>query len=666
MKLQPHPATHLGSRSLDLESRMALPVAAEMNPSLSSVRRQAAPFLILAASLLATRVQGEVQRDWNATLPTLAGRILEISGRSRLTVTDSIAPLSAAVLDLRSDDVWIHFPNVRPSRLDSLYRSQFKVNGVAAVPGTNVRFEQHLQGTVVISHGKTHKALRLYSEAGRRGDSLALEPATYHRSAQLGSMDNRARSFRLQHGYMATLAENDDGTGRSRVWVADRQDVLVDTLPSWLSGKVSFVRVFPWRWTGKKGWTNGTPAANALRTHWWYNWDNGAASTLDLEYVPMRHGKTWPSYANINTKQNVTHALGYNEPDRPDQANATVQEALDAWPEMMKSGLRVGSPSPSDASVGLDWLYEFMRRADSLKYRVDFIPVHWYKGGQTATQFHGWLKGIHERTKRPIWITEWNNGANWTCCKPTYEEQANAVRQMIRMMDTSRFVERYSIYEWVEDTRQMFLENPGKLTLAGEVYRAGVSPMAYDDDMTNLVHGACLSSPISPNILLRGAWHQSPYATADLGDTVTLSPWPWSGGTWSWTGPEGFASSDRTIEVPLIRASKAGTYRAVHVNGSGCRSSLEFQVGLRSASSVSRSPTAGAWIRDGHLRLTGESGPAATVVLSDVRGNILLRRDLPVNASLDLRPFAAGSCLLVRVERSGRVLLSQNVVLLAH
>ncbi|MBK8803291.1 MAG: hypothetical protein IPN71_14775 [Fibrobacteres bacterium] len=619
--------------------------------------------LAFAIGLAGASMAAEVRRDWNASVASLKNLSLEITGRSRVSITDSVAPLSGSVLDLQSDDVWLYLPNIRPARFDSMYRAQIKVRGAAAQPGSNVRFEQYLQGTMVISHGAAYKALRLYSQTNRRGDSLLLEPSTYYRTSQLGSMDNQARSLWLRQGYMATLAENEDGTGQSRVWVADLQDLLLDTLPAALAGKASFVRVFPWRWTAKKGWTNGVPAANALNAHWWYNWDNAAASTLDLEYVPMRHGKTWPDYANINSKTKVTHALGYNEPDRPDQANATVEEALAAWPEMLKSGLRLGSPSPSDASTGADWLFEFMRRADSLKYRVDFVPVHWYKGGQTASQFYGWLKWIHERTKRPVWITEWNNGANWTCCKPTYAEQATAIGQMIRMMDTARFVERYSIYEWVEDTRQMFLENPGKLTQAGEVYRADLSPMAYDADMANLVHGACLSSPISPNILLRGAWHQSPYATVQTGDTVSLSPWPWAGGTWSWTGPGGFRSTERTVVIPVTDAAKTGVYRAVHVNAAGCPSSLAFEVGLQGVSALAPRSAGGAWIRDGKLHLVGDADLQTTVTLAQTDGSILDRRRLAGSGTIDLRAYGQSGLLLVRAEATGNVLLSQALLL---
>lgn len=623
--------------------------------------------VVAGAIAVSTSVGAEPMVDWNATVPSLAGRALEISGRSRVTVTDSIAPLSGAVIDLRSDDVWIHLPRLRPSRVDSLYRNQIRVQGKPAVPGQNVRFEQHLQGTVVISHSSTHKALRLYANAALQGDSLALEPDTYHRAAQLGALNDNAESFRLAHGYMATLAVNEDGTGESRVWVADRQDVMVDQLPAELAGKVSFVRVMPWRWTAKKGWTNGIPAADALKTHWWYNWDNAASSTLDQEYVPMRHNKTWPAYANINTKPRVTHALGFNEPDRPDQANATVAQAIAAWPEMLKSGLRVGAPAPSDASVGLDWLYAFMAKADSLRYRVDFVPVHWYKGGQSASQFYGWLKAIHEKTKRPIWVTEWNNGANWTCCTPTYDDQARVVGEMIRMLDTARFVERYSIYEWVGETRQMFTTSPTVLTRAGTVYRDGVSPMAYDDDVANRIRGACLSSPISPNIQWRGAWHQSPYVTAAVGDSVTLSPWPWSGGTWKWTGPNGFTSTDRTVVLPLGDASRAGLYEAVHTNSAGCPSRLAFEVGLRSPTGLqAHAPAVGVWIRDGRVHLVGDGAAPATVVVLDLSGAVLERRVVSGPGSVDLHPWGSRGCLVVRVEQSGRVPFVNKVVLLAR
>ena len=49
-----------------------------------------------------------------------------------------------------------------------------------------------------------------------------------------------------------------------------------------------------------------------------------------------------------------------------------------------------------------------------------------------------------------------------------------------------------------------------------------------------------------------GAWQVVNAATVNPGDTVNLGPQPKTGGTWSWTGPNGFTSTQREIDaVPL-------------------------------------------------------------------------------------------------------------------
>lgn len=117
----------------------------------------------------------------------------------------------------------------------------------------------------------------------------------------------------------------------------------------------------------------------------------------------------------IDKKQNVTHLLGFNEPDRPDQADMTFDQMIDIWPEMMKSGLRIGSPAWSNPWGGNGGtLFDFIDKCDELNYRVDFVALHCYWGGKSPQNWYNDLKYIHEQTGRPLWITEWNNGANWT------------------------------------------------------------------------------------------------------------------------------------------------------------------------------------------------------------------------------------------------------------
>ncbi|WP_198315832.1 glycosyl hydrolase [Chitinophaga tropicalis] len=422
----------------------------------------------------------QTKNNYSDTLPAIYNQVWTVGGSSQIVITGTTEPLKGSLLNLVSDDVWLYFPAVKPAVFYESYLSQLMVNGNAAVADENIRVEQYLQGTMVISQSSTYQPLEVFTGEQCTGLSLKTSLYTYYRSAELGTLNDNIRSFRLKKGYMATFARDELGTGFSRVYVADREDLVVDTLPAGLHGNVSFVRVIPWRWVSKKGWTSGRPSAEALNCSWQYDWDNVATSGWNVEYIPMRHNRWWNSYENINSKRKSTHALGFNEPERTDQANMTVDVAISQWPELLKSGLRLGSPAPSDG--GLSWLYQFIDKCDSLNYRVDFVAMHWYLGGQSPQQFYNRLKAVHDRTKRPIWITEWNNGANWTCCKPTYPQQAEAIAAFLHMLDTTSFVERYSLYEWVEDTRHMFYKAPTLLTPAGEVYRDKVSPMAYNED----------------------------------------------------------------------------------------------------------------------------------------------------------------------------------------
>lgn len=427
----------------------------------------------------------ESRTNYKAWVSAIQNRILELSGKSELHISSASDPFKGSSINLKSQDVWIYLDSIKPQVVNDKYLSQILVNGKAASVDVNIRVTQYYQGTVIISQPSSYGPLNIYPSDNLGGYYMTLGLYTYYRSADLGVMNNNICSFTLKKGYMATFANDDLGTGYSKVYIAVDSDLVIKRLPDALYKQVSFVRVVPWRWVTKKGWCGGSDqATDILNCSWRYDWDNVANSTLNFEYVPMRHNRNWNSYDNINNKKNTTAALGFNEPDRTDQANMSVSEAISLWPELLKSGLRLGSPCPSDG--GLNWLFSFIHTCDSLNYRVDFVAMHFYLGGQSAKSFYDRLKWIHDVTNRPIWITEWNNGANWTDAangKPTYESEARTISQFIQMLDTTSFVERYSIYEWVEDTRQMFYSGPPVLTPAGEVYRDKVSPKAYNQGL---------------------------------------------------------------------------------------------------------------------------------------------------------------------------------------
>jgi autotransporter-associated beta strand protein len=420
-----------------------------------------------------------VIHDDRQTHASIASTTVTLSGHSELWITGAASSLSGSVIHLNSSDSWLFLPRIRPSVVHSSYLSQVRVQGAAAVLNTNCRIVQHGDGSVVIPHSPTYAPMEVFAGSNFTGDSLALQNYVGYDDGNLGGLANRIRSFKLKRGYMATIAQNSAGTGVSRNYVAQDGDVEVSVLPPELMDSVSFVRIFPWRWVGKKGTCDIAPGR--LDARWHYNWNNSLTSPLDWEYVPIRQQRWWPDYPN--QKRESTHVLGYNEPDNPVEdaytslGNGSVDAAIAAWPELLASGLRLGSPAVTDG--GLAWLYEFIDKADAAKLRVDFVAVHFYRCGYSAQQLYDWLYAIHLRTGRKLWVTEFNNGANWTsCADPTFAQNATAIASFIEMMDNAPFIERYAVYSAVEDVRRM-VDTAGNLTPAGVNYQANESPVAY-------------------------------------------------------------------------------------------------------------------------------------------------------------------------------------------
>jgi hypothetical protein len=86
------------------------------------------------------------------------------------------------------------------------------------------------------------------------------------------------------------------------------------------------------------------------------------------------------------------------------------------------------------------------------------------------------------------------------------------------------------------------------------------------------------STPIVPYLEVNGgAWQNASSITASYTDTVNLGPQPGSGGSWSWTGPNGFMSTSRAINgIPLT--SPINVFTATYSNQAGVTSTQAFTI----------------------------------------------------------------------------------------
>jgi hypothetical protein len=452
--------------------------------------------LALSVLLSLTGIAGALTLDHEKqTHASLSSVTATLTGHSELHITGAGDPIPGSVIHLNSEDSWIFFHAVTPSSVVSNLLPRIRVNGAVAAVDANIRVVQHVAGAVVIPHPADYRPLEVFTGRHLGGASARLQTYTAYGNATLGAFAANIRSFRLKRGYTATFAANENGTGASRNFVAQDSDLELSFMPSGLDGTARFVRVFPWRWVSKKG--SCDVSAGALNAKWHYNWNISLNSPRDWEYAAIKQQPWWPGLDQNWQTRGVNHLLGFNEPDNPVEhayqnlsPQGSVSDAVARWDELLGTGLRVGAPAVTDG--GSNWIVNFLNQANAAGKRVDYVPIHYYRSSAgnnpatAATAMYNFLKSIHDVAQRPIWVTEFNNGANWTndAHDPTVEQNRAVVQAMIQMMDSTPWIERYAIYSRVEWFRQTHYDSGG-ITPMGAMYRDHVAPMAYQQAVPN-------------------------------------------------------------------------------------------------------------------------------------------------------------------------------------
>ena len=250
-----------------------------------------------------------------------------------------------------------------------------------------------------------------------------------------------------------------------------------------------------------------------------------------------------PSQNTINNvkSRNPAYVLGFNEPERPDQANMTVAQAISSWTTISNSftgtSTKLVSPAVSDTSDGQAWLSSFMSQATAANLKVDAVAFHWYgvstpdNPAGAASSFLSRVDSYHNSYNKPVFITEFaihDWGGNYTR-RGDHRGQSPVSRTSSFPRSSPRsYVAGYAWYHWFNDAH-LYDGNPPKPTEMGYSYvgAVGTGQTADIGGMNLGEHAAYLDRRSSSR---RPAPRRARSATSTRWTTRARFPAHWTGG----------------------------------------------------------------------------------------------------------------------------------------
>jgi hypothetical protein len=230
----------------------------------------------------------------------------------------------------------------------------------------------------------------------------------------------------------------------------------------------------------------------ATTTSWAYTWGRQTAETFPfIGQNQTFHPMQWSGNMNhglsigpieylrreLNSSPKPVHVMGFNEPDKTEQGNVTVDNAIALWPRLEALGMPLVGPAPANMFGG--WFQDFKTKADARGLRYDYTPVHWYSS-PNLTNVINHLQNVYNTYGRPVWLTEfgpisWSGSGNWTMA-----DNYNFLAEFIWHAESLPWLKKYSLFQF-EVGRQSGTDGPnaprgnsrnadGSLTAFGELY----------------------------------------------------------------------------------------------------------------------------------------------------------------------------------------------------
>lgn len=381
--------------------------------------------------------------------------------------------------------------SVKPSKVISNWLDHILINGEAAVNGTNCQVKMYNRGTIIFPYSSSLNPLTCYTEQNFGGESCNSysegHNGGYMKSLSSATLNNKIRSFKLKRGYMVTFAIGLGGWGYSRCFIADKEDLEFASLPDILDKRISSYRIFKWQNFSKSGIANNTDAytCDQLNVSACYTWTQGVNRLPDVECISNHIYEDYPSSSACGSVTWTCHMKTNNEPkNSADDHPQDLTTILNNWQNLMRTGLRLCSPSSwdgSDSWNGTGFIKQFLDSIDARGWRCDIVDAHgyWNEGNFGYLQSEWW-----NNMKRPIWVSEWIWGASWNkngCFAEgrTESQIISTTTNILNTLISSSHVERY--FYWNSESKGKIYDG-GKLTNLGKVYASMDTGIGYKKD----------------------------------------------------------------------------------------------------------------------------------------------------------------------------------------
>ena len=386
-----------------------------------------------------------------------------------------------------TDHAVVIFDNLKPSLAKSVL-SKVTINGAAAKNGSNCQLKLYNRGAILLPYGGTSfRPLTVYDQQNFGGESYNNLTEGHNGSGFMKNLptawNNRIQSFTLKRGYMVTFALKDTGSGYSRCFIAANEDLAVN-LPALMAGRITSYRLFKWYDTSKVALANDTRASSVslLNVTSCYSFSKGESRLPDAECVPHHIYEDWPSAADCGNQDYSCHLKTNNEPgNSADDHPQSVDDILNNWQNLMRTGLRLCSPSSHDGS--LSHLRACLDSIDARGWRCDIIDLHcyWAEGSFNTWSFYDqWAN----KYGRPIWISEWVWGASWNsngafASGVTEDQNRDAIQRITNSLNSWDCIERYFYWNSERDPSKILRNDGSTLTPAGSYYSSINSGLGY-------------------------------------------------------------------------------------------------------------------------------------------------------------------------------------------